>query len=78
VSIFPDELPFIVLSKDGTDYRLPVQLVAGRDGMQRPIPIARSPKLSYPQPIAIAGPEGGPMKEFSGPLDFGRENIFIL
>ena len=25
-----------------------------------------------------ARPEGGPMKEFSGPLDFGRENIFIL
>lgn len=62
MSIFPDELPFIVLSKDGTDYRLPVQLVAGRDGMQRPIPIARSPKLSYPQPIAIAGPEGGPFR----------------
>jgi hypothetical protein len=23
-----------------------------------------------------AGPEGGPMKEVSGPLDFGRENLF--
>ena len=23
-----------------------------------------------------AGPEGGPMKEFSGPLEFGREDLF--
>jgi hypothetical protein len=53
------EVPFIEVTKDGTTYRLPVQQQELRGGEYRPMPVARSPKLAFPPPIAIAGPEGG-------------------
>ena len=55
------DVPYIEVTKDGTTYRLPVQQV-GRAGQERPVPVERTPKIAFPQPIAISGPEGGELR----------------
>jgi hypothetical protein len=54
-----DTVPYIEVTKDSVTYRLPVQQQGSEKSGYRPVPVTRSPKLSLPPPIAIAGPEGG-------------------
>jgi hypothetical protein len=56
------EIPYVEITKDGTTYRLPVQVRERRGGEWEPVPVVRQPKLAFPPPLTIAGPEGGGLR----------------
>lgn len=54
----PPDIPYISITKGGTVYDLPVQLVEQR-GELKPVAISRNLKISFPPPISVAGITGG-------------------
>lgn len=56
------EVPPIEVTKDGAVIYFPAAQQELREGTFRAVPVARDQKIAFPQPIAIAGPEGGEVR----------------
>ncbi len=53
-------LPYLEITQAGTTRRVPTEVRLDKDGHPvGPVPVAAVAKLSFPQPLAIAGPTGG-------------------